>query len=46
MKYTLQYNKDDTVTVFDPHGDWIGVFRTTGHAYGFVTKVLRGELEE
>lgn len=46
MTYTLQYNKDDSVTVFDQVGDWVGVFRNSAHATKFVRLVLKGELED
>ena len=44
MTYTIQYNRDDSVTVFDQAGEWVGVFRNTSHAAQFVRLVLKGEL--
>ena len=45
-QYSLQYNEDGSVTVFDEEHQWVGVFRKYAHAIRFVRRVLEGEIVE
>jgi len=45
--YTLQHNREGTVTVFEyTTNNWVGVFTCESHALRFVRLVLRGEVEQ